>query len=164
MYKIRGAARNMAALLAFAGLCFGAGIASAAAPGVVVRSLRGDYEDVKERVVMAIENRGMVVDNTAHVGAMLERTGKDIGRERRIYEKADVIEFCSAGVSRATMEADPHNLVFCPYAIAVYVLPDEPERVYVIYRKPPATGSAQSVKALKAVGTLLDGIVREALK
>jgi uncharacterized protein (DUF302 family) len=156
--------RRVAALAGIAGLCLCAGLAGAAAPGVVVRSAHGDYEDVKERVVMAIENRGMVVDHTAHVGAMLERTGKDIGRDRRIYLKADVIEFCSAGVSRATMEADPRNLVFCPYAVGVYVLPDEPQRVYVIYRKPPATGSTQSVKALKAVGTLLDGIVREALK
>jgi uncharacterized protein (DUF302 family) len=164
MHKIRGAARNMAALLAFAGLCFGAGMASAAAPGVVVRSLHGDYEDVKERVVAAIENRGMVVDHTAHVGAMLDRTGKDIGRDRRVYMNADVIEFCSAGISRATMEADPRNLVFCPYAIAVYVLSGEPGRVYVVYRKPPAAGSAQSAKALRAVGTLLDGIVSEALK
>jgi uncharacterized protein (DUF302 family) len=164
VYLTRGVRRSVAALLAFAVLCFGSGVATGAMPDVIVQSVRGDYADIKDRVVMAIENRGMVVDHTAHVGAMLERTGKDIGRDRRIYEKADVIEFCSAGVSRATMEADPRNLVFCPYAIAVYVLPDEPQRVYVIYRKPHATGSAQSAKALKAVGALLDGIVREALK
>ncbi len=137
---------------------------SAAPPDISVRSLRADYEDVKERVVQAIENRGMVVDHTAHVGAMLERTGKDIGRDRRIYLKADVIEFCSASVSRDTMEADPRNLVFCPYAIAVYVLPDQPERVYVVYRKPVGSGPASSVKAVRAVGALLDGIVHEALK
>ena len=75
-----------------------------------------------------------------------------------------MIEFCSAAVSRATMEADPRNLVFCPYAIALYVLPGEPARVYLAYRKPPATGSAQSIKALREVGKLLDGIAREALK
>lgn len=164
MIITRSAARHIAALLMFAGLYVGAGTASAAPTGTVVQSMRGDYEDVKERVVSAIENRGMVVDHTAHVGAMLERTGKDIGRDRRIYLKADVIEFCSAGVSRATMEADPRNLVFCPYAVALYELPDEPGRIYVIYRRPAATGPAQSVKALRAVGALLDGIVREALK
>jgi uncharacterized protein (DUF302 family) len=140
------------------------GSAGAAMPGVTVQSLKGDYDDVKERVVMAIENRGLVIDHTAHVGAMLERTGKDIGLDRQIYRNADVIEFCSAAVSRATMEADPGNLVFCPYAIALYVLPAEPGRVYLVYRKPPATGSAQSMKALREVGKLLDGIVREALK
>lgn len=149
------------ALAVFGFMC---GVAGTAAPGVMLQSLRGDYDDVKERVVMAIENRGMVVDHTSRVGDMLERTGKDIGRERRIYLKADVIQFCSAAMSRATMEADPRNLVFCPYAIALYVVPAEPDRVYVVYRKPPATGSAQSVKALRSVGELLDGIVQEALK
>jgi uncharacterized protein (DUF302 family) len=140
------------------------GTVGAAAPGITIQSLRADYDEVKERVVMAIENRGMVVDHTSHVGDMLARTGKDIGRPRQVFLKADVIQFCSAAVSRATMEADPRNLVFCPYAIAVYVLPADPDRVYIIYRKPAAAGSAQSVKALREVGKLLDGIVREALK
>jgi len=63
-------------------------------------------EEAVETVIAAVENRGLVVDHTSRVGAMLERTGKDIGRDRRIYLKADVIEFCSAAVSRATMEAD----------------------------------------------------------
>lgn len=145
--------------------CLAAGAnACAAIPGLVIQSTKGDYEDVKERVVMAIESRGLVVDNTAHVGAMLERTGKDIGRSRQIYLKADVVEFCSAGLSRSTMEADPRNLVFCPYTIALYVLPAQPDRVYVLYRKPMATGSAQSMKALREVARLLDGILREALK
>jgi hypothetical protein len=36
--------------------------------------------------------------------------------------------------------------------------------VYVSYRKPPVTGSGQSTKALREVGKLLDGIVRDALK
>lgn len=152
---------NGIALAVFGFIC---GAVDAAAPGVAMQSLRGDYDDVKERVVMAIESRGMVVDHTSHVGDMLERTGKDIGRPRQVYLKADVIQFCSAAVSRSTMEADPRNLVFCPYAIAIYVLPAEPGRVYVLYRKPPATGSAQSVKALREVGKLLDGIVLEALK
>ena len=160
---MKAAARNFAAVFALACLLGSAG-ANAAAPGVVVRSLAGGYDDVKERVTMAIENRGLVIDHTARVGAMLERTGKDVGSGRQVYLKADVIEFCSAGVSRATMEADPRSLVYCPYAIALYVLPAEPGRVYIIYRKPPATGSAQSVKALREVGKLLDGIVAEALK
>ena len=136
----------------------------AAIPGLVLQSIKGDYDEVKERVVMAIEARGLVNDHTAHVGAMLERTGKDIGRARQIYLKAEVIEFCSAAVSRSTMEADPRNLVFCPYAIALYVLPAEPGRVYIAFRKPLATGSAQSMKALREVEKLLDGILLDAIK
>lgn len=138
--------------------------AGAANPGVIVQSVKGDYDDVKERVIMAVENRGLVIDHTSRVGAMLERTGKDIGRSQQIYQQAEVIEFCSAGISRATMEADPRNIVFCPYAIALYVVPAEPGRVYLAYRKPLPAGSAQSTKALHEVGKLLDGIVREALK
>ena len=138
--------------------------AGATIPGLVIQSVKGDYDEVKERVVMAIESHGLVIDNTAHVGAMLDRTGKDIGRERRIYLKAEVLEFCSAGLSRSTMEADPRNLVFCPYTIALYVLPAEPDRVYVSCRKPLTNAGAQSMKALRDVGKLLDEILRAALK
>jgi len=59
---------------------------------------------------------------------------------------------------------DPRNLVFCPYAIVLYVVPGEPDRVYVVYRKPLATGSPRSMQALREVGKLLDGIARDALK
>lgn len=138
--------------------------AETAVPGIVVHSAKGEFNEVKERVVMAIENRGMVLNYTAHVGDMLERTGKDLGRERRIYTRAEVIEFCSAALSRDTMEADVRNIVFCPYTIAIYALPKEPGKVHVSYRKPAAIGSARSIKALRAVETLLQDIVREALK
>jgi len=136
----------------------------AAQPGVVVHAVKGDFGEVKERVLFAVESRGLVVNYTAHIGAMLERTGKDIGRPRVIYREAQLLEFCSAAVSRATMEADPRNIVFCPYSIAVYTLPAEPGKVYIAYRKPPAAGSDQSAQALRGVGKLLDDIADEALK
>jgi hypothetical protein len=53
--------------------------AQAASPEIVVRSAKGDFKEVKERVLHAIENRGLVLNYTASIGAMLERTGKDIG-------------------------------------------------------------------------------------
>lgn len=139
-------------------------LAVAAAPGVAIHSVNGEFEDVRERVLLAIGNRGLVLNYTAYIGNMLERTGKDIGRPRQVYDKAELLEFCSAGVSRSTMEADPHNIVFCPYAIAVYTLPLQPGKVYVSYRKPLPTGGAASVKALREVGRLLDGIAHEVLK
>jgi uncharacterized protein (DUF302 family) len=151
-----------ASALLIAGFICGA--AAAATPGVAIHSVKGGFDDIKERVVHAIENRGLVLNYTARIGDMLERTGKDIGRGRQVYVKAEVLEFCSAAISRATMEADPRNIVSCPYAIAVYTLPDDPGKVYIAYRKPLVTGSGQSMKALREVGKLLDGIVRDALK
>ena len=136
----------------------------AAESGVVVRSVKGEFADVKENVLFAVQNRGLVLNYTSHIGAMLARTGKDIGRGRVIFRDAELLEFCSAAVSRGMMEADPHNIVFCPYSMAVYTLPGEPGTVYVGYRKPPATGSGRSAQALRAVGRLLDEIADEALK
>lgn len=143
-------------------IVFMAGSAGAAAPDIKIHSVTGQYDEVKERVMFAIENRGMVLNYTARVSSMLERTGKDLGRPRRIYGQAEVLEFCSAALSRDTMEADPHNIVFCPYAIAVYTLPQEPGKVYLTYRRPAPAGVRSSAKALAAVEKLLEDIVSEA--
>ena len=141
-----------------------ANAAFAVSAEVVVRSTKGEFKEVKERVLHAIENRGLVLNYTARIGAMLERTGKDIGAARQVYADAELLEFCSAKVSRDTMEADPRNIVFCPYGIAIYVLPKEPGKVYLAYRRQGASGSERSVKALQAVDKLLADIVGEALK
>ncbi len=135
---------------------------SATTAGIVVVAVKGDYDDVKERVVQAIEGRGLVVNYTGQIGSMLERTGRDLGRTGSIYAKAEVVEFCSAALSRDSMEADPRNIVFCPYTIAVYALPGETGRTYVAYRKPVAIGAGASVKALRAIEKLLQDVVNEA--
>jgi uncharacterized protein (DUF302 family) len=140
------------------------GTAQAASADVVVRPIKGEFKEVKERVLLAIENRGLVLNYTARIGAMLERTGKDMGATRRIYGDAEMLEFCSARLSRDMMEADPRNIVFCPYSIAIYTLPKEKNTVYVAYRRPGEAGSEQSVKSLRAAEKLVADIVAEALK
>lgn len=137
--------------------------AGAQTPGVAIHSVTGSFADVKERVVMAIEARGMVLNYNAKIGDMLERTGKDIGRDRRIYANAEMFEFCSAKLSRDAMEADARNIVFCPYAIAVYALAQDPKKIYISYRKLGSLGSNESNKALRAVDRVLEEIVREAM-
>ena len=124
----------------------------------------GSFSDVKESVEMAITGRGFVINNVSHVGEMLERTGKDLGGGKPIFLKAEALEFCSATVSRKMMEVDPDNIVFCPYIIAIYVLPEKPGEVRVAYRKTQMVGSSASRKALEAVNELLSSIVKEAVE
>lgn len=155
---------TLSARLLLLSVLLGAIASHAASPSVQVRSLKGEFTDVRERVVSALENRGLVINYTAKVGDMLDRTGRDLGRSRKIYANAEVLEFCSASLSRDTMEADPRNIVFCPYAIAVYTLPQAPDTVYLSYRVPSAQGSGQSIRALRAVEKLLADIVAEAMK
>lgn len=137
-------------------------VAHAASPAVQLRTVKGTFNDVRERVVMALENRGLVINYNAKIGDMLERTGRDLGSGRRIYGNAEMLEFCSARLSRDTMEADPHNIAYCPYAIAVYTLPKSPGVVYLSYRVPDAAGSEASRRSLQAVGKLLADVVAEA--
>jgi len=142
-------------------------LAQASDPGPVVRyTVKAAFENVHDDLVNAITGRGLVVDHTSHVAKMLDRTGKDLGKTKKMYgeDQGIVFSFCSATVSRATMEADPHNIAFCPYTIAVYSSLAEPGKVHVAYRRPQRPDDSPASKAaLKQVEMLLDEIAREAL-
>lgn len=130
---------------------------------IVTYSRRARFEDVSEDLKLAIEGKGLVVDHVSYIGRMLERTGRDVGSGRRVYVDAQAFQFCSAVLSRATMEADASNIAFCPYTITVYETLEEPGTVHVSYRRPArAEGSAASRAALRKVEELLDAIAREA--
>ena len=137
---------------------------NAAADGaVVVRAIEGGFEEIRERVVFAVQSQGLVVDHTSDVGGMLARTGKDLGETDQIFGDAEVLEFCSALVSRRMVQADPQLLAFCPYGIAVYTLPNKPQTTYVSYRRLVTNLVTPAQKqALERVEALLAAIVEEA--
>jgi uncharacterized protein (DUF302 family) len=131
---------------------------------VVTYSKKAKFEDVRDDLKLAIEAKGLVIDYQSFVNRMLERTGKDVGSARKLYADAQAFVFCSAALSRKTMEADAANVSLCPYTMTVYVTAREPEKVFVSYRRPwRPDGSAASKAALKEVEALLDGIAREAV-
>jgi uncharacterized protein (DUF302 family) len=131
---------------------------------VVTYSKRAKFDDVRDDLKLAIEGKGLVIDYHSFVNRMLERTGKDVGSARKLYADAQAFVFCSAVLSRKTMEADAANAALCPYSIMVYATAQDPGTVHVAYRRPwRPDGSAASKAALKEVETLLDGIAREAL-
>jgi uncharacterized protein (DUF302 family) len=131
---------------------------------VVTYSKKAKFEEVRDDLKSAIEAKGLVIDYQSFVNRMLERTGKDVGSARKLYADAQAFVFCSAALSRKTMEADPANAALCPYSIMVYATAQDPGTVHVSYRRPwRPDGSAASKAALKEVEALLDGIAREAL-
>ena len=88
---------------------------------IVAHSKKGaKFDDVRDDLKLAIEGKGLVIDYESYVNRMLERTGKDVGSTRTLYADAQAFVFCSAALSRKTMEADPANMAMCPYSIVVY--------------------------------------------
>lgn len=130
---------------------------------LVTYTSKDDFDTVKSAITEAITGKGLVINTTSHIGEMLERTGRDMGGAKQVFVHAESFEFCSATVSRKTMEADPHNIVFCPYIISVYVVPNEPNKTYVSFRKPEPVGTPASKASLKEVEKLLRSIIEEAL-
>lgn len=131
---------------------------------MVLRSTtKFSFDDVAENIDLAITDMGYKIDNHAYIGRMLERTKEALGATETVYLNAQQFRFCPAQYSRNMLAADPHNIAFCPYIISVYNTPDDPKKVYVMFRKPRIVGSEESKKALQAVEVLLTKIIDEAL-
>ena len=125
--------------------------------GAWVYSVASEFDDVKDSLVDAIESEGMVISYVSHAEVMLARTASTLGG-RVVYSDAEVLLFCKANLAHRLVEANPHNLDLCPYAISVYVLAEEPARVYLGIRAPQA-----NVAEYKAVHVLLEAVITEAL-
>jgi uncharacterized protein (DUF302 family) len=137
---------------------------AAAQPVVSYVKAGAKFDDIRDNVRTAIENRGLVVDYQGQIGQMLDRTGADVGSTKPLYAGAQSLQFCSAKLSRKTMEAYAGNVVMCPYSIVVYATAAKPGDVVVAYRRlmSPGGGPA-SRRALDEVEALLDAIAREAV-
>lgn len=153
----------MRKLFIFAALAMMSSLTFAAGNYSVIFKAQGKYEDVRDAIEMAIEGKGFKINNMSHISDMLERTGKDLGLTKQVYTGAKQFEFCSATVSRAMMEADPHAIAMCPYIISVYAIPGD-KTVYVSYRKPAYTKNPKLKKSLANLEKLLTEIIKEAIQ
>ncbi len=127
-------------------------------------SKKAPFDDVKADVADAIIAKGLTVDYRGNIAGMLDRTGKDVGSDKKIYKAAEYVTFCSAKLSRAMMEADSSNMGICPYVVFYYETADNPGTVVVGYRRPGEGKGDASKKALKEIDDLLDGIAKAATK
>ncbi|NKB52661.1 MAG: DUF302 domain-containing protein [Rhizobiaceae bacterium] len=137
-------------------------ITTANASDVTEYVVTADFDDVRQDLSDAVINRGYKIDYEAYIGEMLARTSQDVGGKKEIYKKAELVQFCSAVLSRKAMEAGPANIAFCPYVLFVYERSDEEGKIRVGFRRLDEQGSDASKQALAAVNALLDEIVLEA--
>lgn len=130
--------------------------APATAQDIITYDTSDSFDDVVFGLESAILDAGLVVDHISHTGDMLERTREATGSDVVLFEHADIYSFCSASLSREVMEADPMNVVFCPYDVFVMVRPETPDTTTIGFRSYPDG-------AMKKIEALLDGIARSAV-
>ncbi len=137
--------RSLSHLMAVAALWLSAPLAHGE-NAVVTHVSPDNFEDTIFSLESAILDQGLKIEHVNHVGAMLERTRKDVGSEKIIFDQADIYNFCSAKISREVMEADPLNLMHCPYRI--FVMQEHgSDQVIIGYPKMP-DGVMQKVEEL----------------
>ncbi|KAA0445184.1 MAG: DUF302 domain-containing protein [Candidatus Thioglobus sp.] len=156
----------------------------------IERIVEDDFANVKEDVILAIKGQGLVIAHHSDVSTMLRRTTTNLAQQafniannivnimtpinvintdkpaQTTYKHGVVIEFCSADLSAQTTAADPNNILFCPFSVAIFQLSNEPNQVHVSYLRLSQFAdakNAKSVEALTKVEAMLAEIVSEAL-
>lgn len=124
----------------------------AAADTFVLAPAGMDFEDASFAVEETIVGRGLQIEYTSHVGDMLERTREDVGSEVVLFDQANIYLFCSATLSRQAMEADWHNIAFCPYGVHVIARPGEEAMIGYLQR---------DAAGMEAVNAFLADLVAE---
>lgn len=120
------------------------------------------FEDAKADLLDSITNSGLVISYISHAKDMLANTAAVSGVTKPVYSDAEIYLFCKADLSHELVASNPHNIVLCPYSIAIYALTDEPERVYLSYRTVEV--GDEKIKALtKPIEDLLINIIEEVI-
>ena len=128
---------------------------------MVIYSADGDYHDAIEALQSAIVEQGIVLSNVLHASDMLNRTGPDLGITEDVYLNASTYEFCSSILSHALVGHDPANMMACPYAIGVYQLSKQPDRIHMAFRIPQGVPGSEDTTA--KIQQLLETIITSAL-
>lgn len=125
-------------------LCWGSALAwtqTLPKPQVIgsswVYTTSGEYHNVRDDLVQAIEDEGLVISYTAHLANMLRRTANATGATKQVYENAETLMFCSAELTYDLTLHNPHNITLCPYSISIYTLSDDPSEVLLSIPAPP---------------------------
>ena len=123
-----------------------------------VFTTEGEYNDVRADLIDAIEARGIVISYMAHAASMFQRTAEAVGAVGQVYDHADILLFCKADLSYQLTVANPHNLTFCPYSIAVYTLTSEWDKVYLSIRA-PVDGVPEYIPVHEMLVSIIDEVV-----
>lgn len=80
-----------------------------------------DYALVRQALVEAIEDEGLVLAGVSDFGGMLRRTDPDVGHGAgNRFQHAEVFAFCSVGVAARLVLEAAERIAYCPLTIALY--------------------------------------------
>ncbi len=123
--------------------------------------VEAEYQDVRDDLLDAVKGKGLNIAGVFHASEMLKNTKSVFNFRRDVYQNAEIIEFCSAGISHDISRANHLNILLCPFKIAVYNLEKDPKKVYVVWAMPEAVDD-KSKKAILKIGTLIKSIIEDA--
>ncbi|HJW25965.1 MAG TPA: DUF302 domain-containing protein [Rhodocyclaceae bacterium] len=138
MRRLRASPFLLAAALA-------AAVPGAQAGDIVHRELAGaDYEEVRQALVEAIENEGLVPGAVSHFGDMLHRSDATLHHGGDIYARAEIFSFCSIAVAAKLVQENPDRIVDCPLTIALYRLKGS-QAVTLVFRPREESAAANDL-------------------
>ncbi len=136
-------------------------VRAAVAKHVTTTIVEAEYQDIRDDLLDAVKGKGLNIAGVFHASEMLNNTKSVFNFRRNIYKNAEIIEFCSAGISHDISRANPLNILLCPFKIAVFNLEKDPKKVYVVWATPEAIDE-KSKKGIARIQGLISSIIEDA--
>ncbi len=134
---------------------------SASANIIISKVIDNPYKDVRNNLIDAIEEKALNISKIYHASDMLNRTKDSVKNAKKIYQKAEIIEFCSAKISHQLVLANHLNIASCPFKIALYSLTKNPKQTHIIYTQLKSIDKA-SIKPSAKANELIEHLVESA--
>ncbi len=127
---------------------------------IMVYEFEAEFESARDDLKEAIESRGMVISYISHAKAMLDRTASSVDITQSVYPTgAEIMLFCKVSTSHQLVQANPHYISLCPYAISVYDIQNANGKVFLSYRK-----ALNNTQEYQAIENLLKEIIEEVIE
>lgn len=139
-------------------------VTTAAAQEFKTYTSKKPFDEVRFELGNAVVARGFAVQSEGNIAKMLDRTAADVGASKSVYKNGEFVAFCSAKYTRMMVEADPANFGNCPFLVFAYETSDKPGEVVVGFRGLGTAKTDASKKVFAEIETMLDGLVKEAVK
>ncbi len=136
-------------------------IANVARFGYIKRyQFRQRFEQVRDALRLAITSRALTIGQTLDLRKLLALAGAEAGLAGTSYVQGEVVTLCAIPSLGRLLDANPHDIVLCPYSIAVYELAAEPGLVNIAFRRLRAPGAPPRLQAsLSEAEALIDEII-----
>lgn len=108
-------------------------------------AMEGSYDDARFMIEVALQARGLGIDQVSPVGETLATNLPTLGLGESVYDRAEVLGFCSMQIAAEVFPEAPMAIGFCPMRLFLYEIDGAVTMGFVNFPDMEQTEAAQAL-------------------